>query len=177
MPVYGLGEFNPEIAASAYVAPGAVVIGNVVLGDEVTVWFGATLRGDNEPIRIGARSNVQDGAIMHTDPGFPLSVGHGVTVGHQAALHGCSVGDGALIGIRAVILNGAVIGPRCLVGAGAVVTERKVFAERSLILGAPARVVRLLDDVEVAALSANAAVYVQRGTQYRDQLRLIRGDT
>src|ERR1700678_3773813 len=120
MASYKSGEVSPTLAMSAYVAPSASVIGNVVLSDRSSVWFGATLRGDNETISIGADSNVQDGAVMHTDPGFPLTVGSNVSIGHQAMLHGCTVGDGSLIGIQALVLNGAVIGKNCLVGAGAV---------------------------------------------------------
>ena len=135
MAVYKLKDSSPTIAASAYVAPNASVIGHVVLADQSSVWFGATLRGDNEIISIGRGSNVQDGTVMHTDPGFPLTVGAEVSVGHQAMLHGCTVGDGSLIGIQAVVLNAAVIGKGCLVGAGAVITERKVFADGTLILG------------------------------------------
>jgi len=173
--VYKFGKFTPLIAADAYIAPNAAVIGKVELGAQASVWFGATLRGDNEIIHIAARSNVQDGAVLHTDPGFPVWVGEDVTIGHQATLHGCRVGEGALIRIQAVVLNGAQIGRHCLVGAGAVVTEGKVFAERSLILGAPARVVRQLNDSEVAGLLANAKVYVQRSAQFRQDLRVIDG--
>jgi carbonic anhydrase/acetyltransferase-like protein (isoleucine patch superfamily) len=173
MALYRLGDAAPRIAESAYVAPNAAVIGNSVLEHESSVWFGATLRGDNEEIRIGAGSNVQDGVVMHTDPGFPLRVGANVSVGHQAMLHGCTVHDGALIGIRSVILNAAVIGKGCLVGAGAVVTERKVFADGTLILGAPAKVVRELTDEERAGLIAIAANYVARRLVYRRGLELI----
>ena len=169
--MYALGERRPQIAADAYVAPGATLIGRVVLESQASVWFGATLRGDNEPIVVGLRSNVQDGAVLHTDPGCPLRLGVEVTVGHQAMLHGCTVGDGALIGIRAVVLNGAVIGEHCLVAAGAIVTERKVFAPRTLILGAPARAVRMLDEAEIARLIAGAGVYVRRAAEYREDLR------
>ena len=160
MPVYRLEDAAPTIAASAYVAPTATIIGRVVLQEQASVWFGAILRGDNEPITIGANSNVQDSAVLHTDPGFPLSVGVNVTVGHQAMLHGCTIGDGSLIGIQAVVMNGAVIGKRCLVGAGAVVTERKVFPDGSLILGAPAKVVRALTPEERAGLKLWADKYV-----------------
>ena len=133
MTAYQLGKRAPVVASSAFVAPNATLIGSVVLAANVTVWFGATLRGDIEAINIGANTNVQDGVIMHTDPGFPLCVGTDVTIGHQAVLHGCTVADACLIGIQAVVLTGAVIGKGCLVGAGSVVTERKVFPERSLI--------------------------------------------
>lgn len=173
MALYKLGELSPRVAASAYVAPGANVIGNVVLADDSSVWFGATLRGDNETISIGAGSNVQDGTVMHTDPGFPLSVEAHVSIGHQAMLHGCTVGEGSLIGIQAVVLNAAVIGRGCLVGAGAVITERKVFADGTLILGAPAKVVRELTAEERDNLLAIAAHYVERGARYRSHLQLL----
>jgi carbonic anhydrase/acetyltransferase-like protein (isoleucine patch superfamily) len=125
MPVYTIADLSPAIAASCYIAPNASVIGNVALAENVSVWFGAILRADNDSVSIGANSNVQDAAVMHTDPGFPLRVGANVSIGHQAMLHGCSVGDGTLIGIQAVVMNGAVIGRSCLVGAGALITERK----------------------------------------------------
>ena len=173
MPVYRLADSAPTIAASAYIAPTATIIGRVVLQDHASVWFGAILRGDNEPITIGANSNIQDSAVLHTDPGFPLSVGVNVTVGHQAMLHGCTIGDGSLIGIQAVVMNGAVIGKRCLVGAGAVVTERKVFPDGSLILEAPAKVVRELSAQEQANLVESAAIYVRRQAHYRSHLTLV----
>src|SRR5699024_9408279 len=151
----------------AFIAPGSTVIGQVTLGEHSSVWPGAVLRGDNEPIVIGAGANVQDGAVLHTDPGCALDIGAGVTIGHQAMLHGCTVHEGALIGIQAVILNKAVIGKHSLVGAGAVVTEGKVFPERSLILGAPAKVVRTLSDDEVAGLQRNTQVYIDRAQDYK----------
>jgi carbonic anhydrase/acetyltransferase-like protein (isoleucine patch superfamily) len=169
--VYRLGEDSPAIALSAYVAPNAAVIGKVVLGENSTVWFGATLRGDNETITIGANSNVQDSAVLHTDPGFPLNIGRNVSIGHQAMLHGCTVGDGTLIGIQSVVLNAANIGKGCLVGAGAVITERKVFADGSLILGAPAKVVRELTAEERENLHKVAANYAARGAYYKNHLR------
>src|ERR1700733_10975683 len=173
MAIYRLGDVSPTIAPSAYVAPSASVIGNAVLAEQSTVWFGATLRGDNDIVSIGVGSNVQDGAVMHTDPGFPLLVGANVSVGHQAMLHGCTVGDGSLIGIQAVVLNAAVIGKGCLVGAGAVVAERKVFADGTLILGAPAKVVRELSAEERGNLIKIAANYAARGAHYRSHLQLI----
>ena len=173
MPIYQLGEHAPDIADTAYVAAEATLIGRVTLADQASDWSGVVLRGDNEPITIGARSNVQEGVVMHTDPGCPLTLGQDVTVGHQAMLHGCSVGDGSLIGIQAVVLNGAVIGRHCLVGAGALVTEGKVFPDRSLIVGAPARVVRQLTDDDVARLNASAATYVQRGALFKQHLKRI----
>jgi carbonic anhydrase/acetyltransferase-like protein (isoleucine patch superfamily) len=173
MPIYRLGDTTPDIAPNAFIAPNATVIGSVQLGERASVWFGAVLRGDNEPIRIGASSNVQEGAVLHTDPGFPLEIGTGVTVGHQAMLHGCTIGDGSLIGIQAVVMNGAVIGRSCLVGAGAIVTERKSFPDRSLILGAPAKVVRELTDEEVERLAHSASNYAARGERYRAHLQRI----
>jgi len=170
MPIYRLGELTPTIAASAYVAPGAHVIGKVALGEHASVWFGATLRGDNELISIGDYSNVQENAVMHTDLGAPLTVGERVTVGHQAMLHGCTIGDGSLIGIQAIVLNHAVIGRSCLVAAGAVVTERKSFADRSLIIGSPARATRQLSDAEVAYLQQSAQHYAQRGALFKLEL-------
>jgi carbonic anhydrase/acetyltransferase-like protein (isoleucine patch superfamily) len=171
MPVYQFGERVPSVHESVFVAPSASVIGSVILSENVSVWFGATIRGDNDIITIGKNSNVQEGAVLHTDPGIRLSVGENVTIGHQAMLHGCSIGDGSLIGIQAVILNGAVIGKGCLVGAGALITERKVFPDRSLILGAPASAVRELSDDDVAGLLKSAASYVDRRAQFLAKLR------
>jgi carbonic anhydrase/acetyltransferase-like protein (isoleucine patch superfamily) len=173
MPVYKLGDSVPRIAASAYVAPNATLLGNVVLAERASVWFAATLRGDNDEISIGASSNVQDGAVLHTDPGVPLRVAANVTIGHQAMLHGCTVGEHSLIGIQSVLLNGAVIGKFCLVGAGAIVTERKVFGDGLLILGAPAKAVRELTDAERAKLVASAAGYAERAQLFRDALVAI----
>ena len=173
MSIYRLGSVSPSIAQSAYVAPSAQVIGNALLEEGSSVWFGATLRGDNERIHIGRHSNVQDSAVMHTDPGFPLSIGANVSIGHQAMLHGCTVGEGSLIGIQAVVLNAAIIGKGCLVGAGAIITERKSFADGTLILGAPARVVRELTEAERQNLLKIAANYAARGAYYREHLREI----
>ena len=173
MASYKLGDVSPTVASSAYVAPSASVIGKVLLAEHSSVWFGATLRGDNEIINIGTGSNVQDGAVLYTDPGFPLTLGAQVSVGHQAMLHGCTVGEGSLIGIQSVVLNAAVIGRGCLVGAGAVVTERKVFPDGTLILGAPAKVVRELTAEERENLLKVAANYAARGAYYRNHLQLI----
>jgi carbonic anhydrase/acetyltransferase-like protein (isoleucine patch superfamily) len=170
MPTYRIGEDTPDLAPDAWVAPGAHVIGRVRLAAQVSVWFGAVLRGDNEPIAIGARSNVQDGAVLHTDPGFPLQIDANVTVGHQAMLHGCTIGAGTLIGVQAVVMNGAVVGRECLVGAGALITEGKTFPDRSLIIGAPAKAVRTLGDDEVAELHRAADVYAKRSARYRAEL-------
>ncbi|MDM0003090.1 gamma carbonic anhydrase family protein [Variovorax sp. J22P240] len=173
MALYRIGGNAPRIAATAFVAPGAHLIGQVELGERSSVWFGAAIRGDNEPIRIGDATNIQEGAVLHADPGFPLSIAAHVTVGHQAMLHGCTIGEGSLIGIQAVVLNGAVIGRNCLVGAGAIVTEKKVFPDRSLILGAPAKAVRQLTDEDVARLMESAASYAQRAATYASELTLV----
>jgi len=173
MPIYRYGERVPSVHESVFVAPGASVIGSVVLSENVSVWFGATIRGDNDIITLGKNSNVQEGAVLHTDPGLKLTIGENVTIGHQAMLHGCTVGDGSLIGIQAVVLNGAVIGKGCLVGAGAVVTERKVFPDRSLILGSPARVARQLTDEDVEKLMKSAQSYAERRAQFLANLKEI----
>ncbi len=173
MTIYQLGADVPDIDASAYIADSANVIGKVTVKANATVWFGVTIRGDNERITIGENSNIQESTVLHTDPGYPLDIGNNVTIGHQAMLHGCSVGDGSLIGIGAVVLNGARIGKGCLVGAGALITEGKQFADRSLILGAPAKAVRALTEEESARLQGNAAAYVQRGQLFKAQLKKI----
>jgi len=173
MAIYQLGEHAPEIDDTAFVADSCTLIGKVTLEAHASVWYGATLRGDNERITIGENSNVQEGTVMHTDMGFPLTLGKNVTVGHQAMLHGCTVGDGSLIGIQAVILNGARIGKGCLVGAGALVTEGKEFPDGSLILGSPAKVVRTLTQEDLQRLEASAASYVARGKMFKAQLKKI----
>ena len=173
MAIYQLGDQSPEIDASAYVAESAHVIGKVKLGKGASVWFGATLRGDNEWITIGDNSNVQEGGVLHTDPGYPLTVGPNVTIGHQAMLHGCTIAEGALIGIQSVILNGAKIGRNCLVGAGALVTECKEFPDNSLIIGSPAKAVRTLTDEEIARMHRNTANYVERGKVFSHSMKKI----
>ena len=174
MAIYQYDSLIPAIHAETFVAEDATVIGNVTLEQGVSVWPQAVLRGDNEPIRIGQHSNVQEGAVLHADPGFALTVGEGGTIGHQAMLHGCTIGDGALIGIQAVVLNGAVIGKNCLVGAGAIVTEGKVFPDNSLILGAPAKVVRALTPEAIAGMHGNARDYVSKGQAFKEKLIRIR---
>jgi carbonic anhydrase/acetyltransferase-like protein (isoleucine patch superfamily) len=171
--IYQLGDDVPQLAAGAWVADSAQVIGRVTLGDEASVWYGAVLRGDNELICIGARSNVQDGSVLHTDMGSPLTLGDDVTIGHQVMLHGCSIGDGSLVGIQAVVLNGARIGRNCLVGAGSVVTEGKVFPDGALILGSPAKVVRMLDESQIARMRLGAAHYVHNARRHATQLKRI----
>jgi len=173
MAIYQLGDDAPQIDPSAWVADTANLIGKVTLGANTTVWYGVTIRGDNEHITIGADSNVQEGTVMHTDMGYPLEIGVGVSIGHQAMLHGCSIGDGALIGIQAVIMNGAKIGKGCLVGAGALVTEGKVFPDNTLIIGSPAKAVRTLTQEDTARLGEIADGYVRRGQLYRSELKKI----
>lgn len=170
MPVYRLGERIPVLDKDVWIAPSATVVGAVELGEEVNVWFGAVVRADNETIRIGRQSNVQESAVLHVDPGFPLVIGERVTVGHQAMLHGCTIGEESLVGIQAVILNGAVIGRHCLIGAGALVTEGKSFPDGSLIIGAPAKVARPLTPAEIEGLQRSAASYVERARLYRKDL-------
>ncbi len=173
MPLYAIDEYEPELedAATNWIASDAAVIGRVFLGRNVGVWFGAVLRGDNEAITIGRDSNVQEHVVMHTDPGFALTIGVGCTVGHKAMLHGCSVGDNSLIGMGAIVLNGARIGDNCLVGAGALVTEGKEFPDNSLIVGSPAKVVRTLDDAAIARLKVSAAHYVANARRFRSGLK------
>lgn len=173
MPLYILEGRSPVLAPGAWVAPSADLIGDVRLGDGASVWFGAVIRGDNTPIVVGARSNIQDGAVLHSDLGYKLNVGEGVTVGHRAILHGCTIGDGALIGMGATVLNGARVGAGCLVGAGALVTEGLSFRPGRLILGAPAKDVRPLTDEEATRLRASATGYAARARAYADGLRAV----
>jgi carbonic anhydrase/acetyltransferase-like protein (isoleucine patch superfamily) len=170
MPIYSLSGTAPSIDATAWVAPSADVIGDAHLGAEASVWFGAVIRADNSPIAIGARTNVQDGATLHSDPGSPLTIGADVTIGHHAILHGCTIGDNVLIGMGATILNDAVIGADSLVGAGALVTEGKTFPPGSLIVGVPAVAKRTLDADAIARLRASAAGYAARSAVYREGL-------
>ena len=169
MTLYALDGVAPALPASGncYIAPGARLIGNVTLGEAAGIWFNAVLRGDNEPIVIGPGTNVQDGCVLHTDPGFPLTLGAGVTVGHSAILHGCTIGDGTLIGMGAVVLNGAKIGKGCLIGANALVTEGREIPDHSLAVGQPARVIRPVDAARAAELRRAAEIYQKRQQQYR----------
>jgi carbonic anhydrase/acetyltransferase-like protein (isoleucine patch superfamily) len=173
MPIYQLGEWIPQVHPSAFIHETAVLIGRVSIGANVSVWSFATLRGDNEPITLGQDSNVQEACTLHTDPGFPLMVGRGVTVGHHVMLHGCTIGDDTLIGIQAVVLNGAVIGRRCLIGAATLVTERRQIQDGSLVMGSPGKVVRELEPQEVERSRAIAQSYVARGGQYRTTLKRL----
>uniref|UniRef100_UPI003341C2CE gamma carbonic anhydrase family protein n=1 Tax=Castellaniella defragrans TaxID=75697 RepID=UPI003341C2CE len=171
MPCYAFGDLTPQLDPSAYAAPGATLIGAASLDAHSSIWPGAVIRADNEPIHIGEGSNIQENAVLHVDPGCPLRIGRHVTIGHQAMLHGCTIEDGCLIGIQAIVLNHAVIGRHSLVGAGALVTEGKVFPERSLIIGSPAKAVRTLSDEEVAALERSAQSYRERAALFRESLR------
>jgi carbonic anhydrase/acetyltransferase-like protein (isoleucine patch superfamily) len=173
MGLYNLGELSPQLGEGAWAAPSADLIGDVRLGARASVWFGAVIRADNTPILIGNESNIQDGAVGHSDPGFPLAIGDRVTVGHQAILHGCTIADDCLIGMGARILNGAVIESECIVGAGALITEGKRFESGSLVVGSPARVVRQLADEERRALRISAAHYVEKAQRYSTELRGI----
>ncbi|MFM8466851.1 MAG: gamma carbonic anhydrase family protein [Oxalobacteraceae bacterium] len=173
MAIYQLDEQIPEIHPSAYIADSATLIGKVRLGDRVSIWFGATLRGDNELIDVGDYSNIQEGSVLHTDIGYPLTIGKGVTVGHQAMLHGCTIGDGCLIGIQAVVLNGAKVGKNCLIGAGALITEGKEFPDNSLIIGSPAKVARTLSDEQLQGLRRSALTYAERGAHFKQHLKRI----
>jgi len=170
MSLYRLGEATPEIDAAAWVAPDANVIGRVRLGARASVWFGATLRGDNEWIEVGAGTNLQENCVCHTDMGFPLTIGRDCTIGHKAMLHGCTIGEASLIGMGATVLNGARIGKNCLIGAGALVTEGREIADGSLVLGAPGKVVRRLDAGAIAGLRASALQYQERALHFRDKL-------
>ena len=172
MPLYEIDGVGPQLGEGAWAAPSADLIGDVRLGRRCSVWFGAVIRADNTPIIWGEETNFQDGAIGHSDPGAPLTLGARVTVGHQAILHGCTVEDEALIGMGARVLNGAVVGAQCIVGAGALVTEGKVFEPRSLIVGSPARAVRQLSEEQVALLKMSAAHYADKAAHYALGLKL-----
>jgi carbonic anhydrase/acetyltransferase-like protein (isoleucine patch superfamily) len=173
MALYSLDGVAPQVASSAWVADSAQVMGQVELGADSSVWFGAVVRGDTDSIRIGQGTNIQDASVLHADHGKPLVIGDHVTVGHQVMLHGCTVGDGSLIGIGAVVLNGAVIGKGCIVGAGALVTEGKVFEDGTMIIGSPAKAVRQLDAQQQQALLMSAAHYVQNARRFKTGLKKI----
>lgn len=166
IPASRTGDLVPRVAPDCFVAHNATVIGDVTLGEQASTWFNTVLRGDVEPIVVGARTNIQDGAILHTDPGSPLILGTEVTVGHMAMLHGCTVGDGSLIGIGAIVLTGARIGKGCIVGAGALVTERMVVPDGSVVLGSPAKVVRLVTEGQAVEIRAGVAHYVANAARY-----------
>ena len=173
MALYRIDNAEPQLAPGAWAAPSADLIGHVRLGARASVWFGAVIRADNTPILLGEGSNIQDGAVCHSDPDAPLTIGAGVTVGHQAILHGCTIGAGALVGMGARVLNHALIGERCLVGAGALVTEGKTFEPGYLIVGSPARAVRPLTEAELAALAVSAAHYAEKAALYAAELKAV----
>ena len=164
------GNRRPEVSPSAFIAPGAYVIGAVYLGEESSIWYGAVLRGDTEPIRVGARTNIQDGCVLHADPGYPAVVGEDCVVGHRAVVHGCEVGDGCLIGMSATILNGAKIGEGSIVAAGALVPEGREFPARSLIVGVPARRLGEVNDEQTQDIARGARTYIERATEHREEL-------
>ena len=168
MPIYALDDRKPVLPPEGryWIAPSATIIGDVVLAEDVGIWFGAVLRGDNERLTIGARSNIQEGVTLHTDAGHPCTVGEDCTVGHNAILHSCTIGNGSLIGMGAIVLNGATIGAGSLVGAGALITEGKIFPEGSLIVGNPAKVIRALDEAQIARLKLSAASYVANARRF-----------
>ena len=173
MTLYMLDGHSPKIARDTWVAPDANLIGQVVLEEAASVWFGCTLRGDNEEIVIGAGTNVQENTVMHTDMGYPLVIGAGCTIGHKAMLHGCTLGENTLIGMGATVLNGARIGKNCLIGAGALITEGKEIPDGSLVMGAPGKVMRELDDTAIQGLRASALHYQQNMRRFRDGLQAI----
>ena len=175
MPVYSLDGVKPQFEdeSTNWVAPDATLIGHVEIAAHAGIWFGVVLRGDNEPIVIGRRTSVQEHVVMHTDPGYPLRIGEGCTIGHRAMLHGCTIGDNSLVGIGAIVLNGATIGRNCLVGAGTLVTEGKTFPDGSLIVGSPARLLRPLDEAAFEKLRRSAEHYVGNGRRFRDRLSTV----
>ena len=173
MPLYALDDLAPSLAGDSWIAPSADVIGDARLAEGANIWFGAVIRADNTPIRIGRGSNVQEGAMLHSDPGSPLTIGEDVTVGHHAILHGCTIGDRVLVGMGATVLNGAVIGEECLVGAGALVTENKVFEPGMMILGSPTRAVKPLTPEQRAGLRMSALHYVARARRFRETMRRV----
>ena len=173
MTLYALADITPQVHADAWVAPDANVIGNVTLEADASVWFGCTLRGDNELILVGKGSNVQENCVFHTDPGCPLTVGENCTIGHKVMLHGCTIGDNSLVGMGATIPNGAKIGKNCLIGAGALITENKVIPDGSLVMGAPGKVVRELDAAAIAGLTASAKHYQDNARRFASQLKPV----
>ena len=173
MAIYDLDKTSPHLAEEAWVAETATVIGNVEMAEGSSVWFGAVVRGDNETIKIGKNTNIQDNSVLHSDPGSPLHIGEGVTVGHKVMLHGCKIGNNSLVGIGATILNGAVIGENCLIGAHALITEGKVIPDGSMVMGAPGKVVRELSPQQIMMLKASADVYVKNSQRFKSGLKRI----
>ena len=175
MTLYALGNQRPAVPAegSFWIAPGAYVIGRVTIARDASVWFGAVLRGDNEVLEIGEGTNIQEHVMVHSDPGYPVSIGRNVTVGHRAIVHGCTIGDNSLIGMGATVLNGARIGRNCLIGAGALVTESKEIPDGSLVMGAPGKVVRALDEAAIKGLEASAQIYIRNWKRFARELEQI----
>jgi len=174
MPIYELDGVSPKLSEGFHwIAPSAVLIGRIVVSEGVGIWFGSVLRGDNEPIAIGENTNIQENCVMHTDPGYPLIIGDGCTIGHKAMLHGCKIGNNSLIGMGATVLNGAVIGDNCLVGAGALIPEGKVIPDNSLVVGMPGKVIRQLDDNAVQGLKASAQHYVENAKRFAAGLKEV----
>jgi carbonic anhydrase/acetyltransferase-like protein (isoleucine patch superfamily) len=171
--LYQLGKLIPNISKTSFIAPNASVIGNVVLEDNASVWFNVVIRADNAQIKIGKNSNIQDGSILHVDDDFPITIAQNVTIGHKVMLHGCSIDEGSLIGMNAVVLNGAKIGKNCLVGANALVTENMIVPDGSLVLGSPAKVIKQLDEKTQAMIAAGAAHYVHNNIRYKNELTQI----
>ena len=175
MPLFQLGQDRPQVHPSVFVAPGAIVVGKVELHENSSVWFNVSLRGDNDLIVLGEGSNIQEGSVLHTDTGHPLTIGKRVTVGHQAMLHGCTIGDESLIGMQAIVLNGAQVGSHCIIGAGALVTGNTVIPEGSMVLGSPAKVVRPLKPEEIEMIRQAAAGYVDRAKLFKTELIALDG--
>lgn len=173
MTIYALGEFSPQIHPDSWVAPDANLIGKVVMEEGSSVWFGSTIRADHEEIRIGAGSNVQENCVMHIDAGYPLTIGKNCTIGHKVMLHGCTIEDNSLIGMGATVLNGAKIGKNCLIGAGALITENKEIPDNSLVMGAPGRVVRELDEAAAQRITWSAMHYQENMRKFRDTLKPV----
>ena len=171
--LYQLGKLSPDISKSSFIAPNACVIGNVVLDDNASVWFNVVIRADTAQVKIGKNSNIQDGSILHVDEGFPITIAQNVTIGHKVMLHGCSIDEGSLIGMNAVVLNGAKIGKNCLVGANTLVTENMIIPDGSLVLGSPAKVIKQLDDKAKVIIAKGAAHYVKNNLRYKKELKQI----
>jgi carbonic anhydrase/acetyltransferase-like protein (isoleucine patch superfamily) len=172
--IYALGEFEPQYSGdSHWIADSADLVGNIQIGLEVSIWWNAVIRGDNELISIGNRTNIQDGCVLHTDPGFPMIIGENVTVGHMCMLHGCKIGDGSLIGIGSTVLNGVLIGKNCLIGAHSLITEGKEIPDNSLVMGSPGKIIRQMDAEQSSKMTKKAAGYVSRAKYYSRELRKL----
>ncbi|MEL6505391.1 MAG: gamma carbonic anhydrase family protein [Pseudomonadota bacterium] len=171
MAIYTLGDKAPNLHDTVWVAPDAQVMGQIIAHEDANIWFGAVLRGDNEPITVGARSNIQELCVLHTDIGFPLTIGADVTVGHKAMLHGCTIGDNSLVGMGATIMNGVTIGKNCIVGAGALIPEGKTIPDNSLVMGVPGKVVKSVDEATAQFLKGSAAHYVQNARRFAKDLK------